>query len=195
MSQKKGSKHKHIVHKSTVALLIIDMFNTLEFSEGKKLLEQAKPVAEKIARLKFRAKKNRIPVIYVNDNFGQWQSDWAKIYEICQDEKCLGHELALALRPEEDDYFVIKPKFSAFYSTNLSVLLKEMGVKKLILTGIATDICLLFSAHDAHVRNFKIVVPKDCTAAELESQKSSALKLMKKVFKIKIEKSTALKFR
>jgi nicotinamidase-related amidase len=161
------------------------MFNTLDFPEGKRLLPPALRAAKKIAQLKSKLKRKAIPVIYVNNNFGQWRSDWAAIYEICQAKKCLGHPLAKALKPDSDDYFVLKPKHSAFFSTSLDVLLEQIGARHLIITGIAADICILFSVHDAYIRNFEVTVPADCVAAETPARKRTAIRLMKKIFKIR----------
>lgn len=184
---------KDVVHRSETVLLIIDMLNTFDFHEGHKLLKHALPVAGKILKLKQRAKVKKIPVLYINDNFDQWRSDWIAIYEKCKVGK--GQKIANLLKPQDDDYFVIKPKYSAFYSTSLAVLLEQMGARKLIITGIATDICILFSVHDAHIHGYEIVVPNDCTAAEVSSHKKSALALMQKVFAIKSPKSTTIRFR
>lgn len=147
------------------ALLILDMLNTLDFPEGETLAKRALPVAKNILRLKQRCQKQNVPVIYVNDNFGDWKSDWKKIYQKCTTEKCRGRKIAEILKPDEDDLFVLKPKHSGFYSTNLEPLLKSLNVKRLILTGIAGDICVLFTAHDAHMRDFELFIPKDCVAS------------------------------
>jgi nicotinamidase-related amidase len=151
--------------KGKKALLILDMLNELKFPEGKLLEKRARPVARRIARLKERCKKAKIPVIYVNDNFGDWNADWKSIYQTSIQENCLGKSLARLLPPEEDDFFVLKPKHSGFYSTNLDPMLKDLGVKTLILTGIAGDICVLFTAHDAHMREYDLLIPHDCCAS------------------------------
>ncbi|MGE0528347.1 MAG: cysteine hydrolase family protein [Bdellovibrionales bacterium] len=195
MSRKsKPQETKDVIHHKDTALLIIDMLNTLEFPQGRKLLAQAKPVARRIARLKDRAKKKKIPVIYVNDNFGQWRSDWAAVYSRCLAKGGLGRELAQPLEPASDDYFVLKPKHSAFYSTSLEVLLKQIGVDRLIITGIAADICILFSVYDAYVRGYTICVPRDCVASETATLKRNAVGLMKKAFKVKTPPSASVKF-
>lgn len=147
------------------ALLIIDMLNPLDFDEGKKLLKRAIPAARKIANLKERMKRKGLPVIYVNDNFGRWQSNWQAIFETCAHEDSLGRELACLLKPEEDDFFILKPKHSGFFSTNLDVLLNELQVGTLLITGIAGNICVLFTANDAHMREYNVIVPRDCIAS------------------------------
>jgi nicotinamidase-related amidase len=71
----------------------------------------------------------------------------------------------MRLRPKPDDYFVLKPQHSGFYGTPLELLLDHLSIHTLILTGFATDLCVLFTANDAHMRGFHLVVPKDCVAA------------------------------
>jgi nicotinamidase-related amidase len=173
-----------VIHRSKTVLIILDMLNSFEFPVGRKLLPHALKAARRIAALKERVHLHKIPIIYVNDNLRQWRSSWAAIFEKCTSDQALGREIAEKLRPEDDEYFILKPKNSAFYSTCLDVLLREMGAKNLIVTGIAADICVLFSVHDAHLRDYGITVPRDCVASETQVLKENAIQLMKKVFKV-----------
>jgi len=170
---------------SNSALLIIDMLNTLEFAEGRQLLRQALPAAKNILRLKQKLKGQGVPAIYVNDNFGRWKSSWEQVYEICAAQHSLGKPLAEILKPEDDDYFVLKPKHSGFFSTTLEVLLEDLKIKHLILTGIAGNICVLFTANDAHMRDFKVTVPKDCIASNTKADNDYTLRQLSKVFGMK----------
>ncbi len=86
-----------------------------------------------------------------------------------------GREIVEILRPGEDDYFVLKPKHSAFFSTTLDVLLDYLRVETVILTGIAANICVLFTANDAYMRDFHVVVPRDCVASNTEEVNRHAL--------------------
>lgn len=194
-NKKRNSKKKTSVrHDHHQALLIIDMLNTLEFEGGDKLAKRALPAAENIAILKAHAKEKNVPVIYVNDNFGQWRSDWRSVYQACAKPNCRGSELATLLRPDDDDYFVLKPKHSAFYNTTLDVLLAQLGTKELILTGIAGNICVLFTANDAHMRDFKIIVPRDCIASNTKKDDEFTIHQLDTVFDIDTRPSTNLKF-
>ena len=177
-SAKKKKRHKQV-------LLIIDMLNTLDFPEGKALAKASLPVARNIAELKKRLRKKKIPAIYVNDNFGMWQSDWKRIYDVCAAEGSTGRELALLLKPDEEDFFITKPRHSAFYSTNLQVLLEDFQTDSLILTGIAGNICVLFTANDAHMRDYEIWVPANCIASNTKADNNYALRQLKEVLKIK----------
>ena len=175
-----------------VALLLIDVINDLAFDGGEELLVQARPMAQAIAELKQRAYQANIPVIYVNDNFGHWRSDFQTIVEYCMRPGVPGRETTAMLRPGQDDYFVIKPRHSAFYQTSLDLLLKYLKVRKLILTGMAADMCVLFTANDAYLREFEVIVPADCCAAESETYRRQSLDLVERVLKADITPSTEL---
>jgi nicotinamidase-related amidase len=135
-------------------------------------------MARTIAELKRRAKALAIPAVYVNDNFGRWQSDLNQVLEHVLHDGVPGQPLAEILHPERDDYFVLKPKHSGFHSTTLDVLLAHLGASTLILTGIAGNFCVLFTAHDAYMRDFRLLVPRDCTASEDEADNRHALEHM-----------------
>lgn len=164
-----------------VALVLIDFINPMMFEGGERLLEHARPAAEAAARLKAGARAAGVPVIYTNDNFGRWQSDFHSVVEHCTAEHIRGHPVARLLRPDEDDYFVLKPKYSAFFHTTLETLLRHLGVETLVLTGLATDICVLFTANDAYLRNFRILVPEDAVAALDERQTEQTLAYLRRV--------------
>ena len=174
--------HGSAPDKSNTALLLIDVINDFEFPEGEELLRLAMPVGKNIAALKKRAKAAGIPSVYVNDNFGRWQSDFKKIVSHCRDAR--GGEFVQMLLPDEDeDYFVLKPKHSGFYSTTLHLLVTHLNAKNLILTGIAGNNCVLFTANDAYMRDFKIFVPSDCVVSNTEVENAHALKQMENVLK------------
>jgi nicotinamidase-related amidase len=192
MPAKNPDLHGNVPESSPVALLLIDVINDLEFPGSEELAAQAVPMAKRLAELKRRAKAMRIPVVYVNDNFGRWQSDFNRVVEHCLSDGVRGEELARILQPEEDDYFVLKPKHSAFYATTLDTLLQYIGARTVILTGIAGNICILFSANDAYMRDFNLFVPSDCTVSNTEEENANALEQMKKVLKADITPSTEL---
>lgn len=164
----------------TPAILLIDVINDLNFPKGRKLLEHALPAARKLVHLKQRAKAAGVPVIYVNDNFGRWRSDFRHQVSHCLRENCLGRDLALLLPPNERDFFVLKPKHSGFYSTTLDILLKSLGVDTLILAGFASDICVLYTANDAYMRDYRIIVVSDGVAAEEPEWNRIALAQMRR---------------
>jgi nicotinamidase-related amidase len=183
--------HGSAPDKSNAALLLIDVINDFDFPEAEQLLRFALPAAKNIAALKRRAKDAGIPVIYVNDNFGRWRSDFKKIVAHCRDES-RGKPIVELLLPDEDDYFVLKPKNSGFYSTTLDLLLIHLGARNLIITGIQGNNCVLFTANDAYERDYKIFVPSDCTASNTEEQNEHALKQMQTVLKADVSNAKEL---
>lgn len=147
------------------ALLLIDVINKFEFPRGDELFAQAINIAPNIAALKKRACAAKIPAIYINDNFGRWQSKFDEILGRCLEKDVRGRSFVKQLIPEEHDYFVLKPKHSGFYQTPLELLLKHLGTQRLILTGVSTNSCVLFTANDAYMRDLQLAVPQDCVAA------------------------------
>ncbi|MGI8917400.1 MAG: cysteine hydrolase family protein [Pyrinomonadaceae bacterium] len=137
MPVKSKDLHGNVPDQSGAALLLIDVVNDFEFEGGEKLLPVALPVGKAIAELKRAAKRAGVPAIYVNDNFGKWQSDLNKIVSHCLEDQVRGKAFVEIVLPDEDDYFVLKPKHSGFYSTTLEILLEHLGARSLILTGIA----------------------------------------------------------
>jgi nicotinamidase-related amidase len=192
MPAKNEDLHGNVPDKADVALLLIDVINDLEFDGGEQLIKYALPAAKKIAALKRRASQSGIPIIYVNDNFGRWQSDFSKLLKHCLEDDVRGQPLAELLKPEEDDYFVLKPKHSGFFSSTLDTLLEYLQAKTLILTGFAGDICVLFTANDAYMRDFNMVIPSDCVASNDPENNRYALTLMERVLKADTTPSTEL---
>jgi nicotinamidase-related amidase len=184
--------HGSAPDRSPVALLLIDVINALDFDNGERVLEQALPMARAIAELKRRARAAGIPVVYVNDNYGRWQSNFERMVDHVLQDGVPGRPIVELLRPEDDDYFVLKPKHSGFFSTTLDTLLEYLGPRTLILTGIATDMCVLFTAGDAYMRDFYVVVPEDCVAAAGAEASERALELMRHVLKVDTTPSTRL---
>lgn len=186
------SDEREAVTRSKTALLLIDVINDMDFEGSESLVRLAEPMARRLRALKKRARAAGIATIYINDNFGQWRSDFRAIVAHCVRAKSPGRNVARMLKPDAKDYFVLKPKQSAFYGTTLDTLLRDLGTRKVILTGVAGDNCVLFSANDAYMRDLKLIVPSDCIASETEAENQYALQLMKKVAKADIRPSTEL---
>jgi nicotinamidase-related amidase len=181
--------HGSAPERSSTALLLIDVINDLEFPGGEALFRHAERAAPKIAQLKARARAAGIPAIYVNDNFGKWRSDFRRLVAHCVDQNCRGSAVVAQLIPDEQDYFVLKPKHSGFYASALNILLKHLGVRHLILTGFATDNCVLFTANDAYLRDYRLSIPSDCVAAESTKAHARALEQMEQVLKADLTRS------
>lgn len=195
MPAKNQDLHGSAPDKCETALLLIDVINDLEFPEAEAMVGDAVKMAKNIRRLKLRARKAGVPVIYVNDNFGKWQSDWRRTVEHCGSSKVRGHDVVQILKPAKDDYFVLKPKHSGFFSTTLETLLRYLDAKTLILTGIAGNFCVLFTANDAYMRDFELVVPQDCCVSNTPRENDEALGLMRKFLKADTRPSDELELR
>jgi nicotinamidase-related amidase len=175
--------HGNVADASRAVLLLIDVVNDFEFEGGEKLLELALPVGQQIAQLKRRAVETGIPAIYVNDNFGIWRSDLNRIVSHCTEDNVRGKPFVELVLPTENDYFVLKPKHSGFYCTALELLLEHFGATRLILTGIAGNNCVLFTANDAYMRDFELFVPSDTTVSLTVEDNEYALEQMADVLK------------
>jgi len=164
-----------------VALVLIDVVNGFDFEGSEQLASDARAAAPRILALRRAAHAASVPVIYVNDNFGRWRSDFHAIVAACSDPSQPGSEVSRLLAPEERDYFVLKPRHSGFYCTALELLLERLKVETLVLVGFATNICVLYTASDAHMRGYQVIVPSDCTASNTPELTRQALEHMRLV--------------
>jgi nicotinamidase-related amidase len=177
------------------ALLLIDVINDLAFDGSDALVAEAEPMARRVAALKRRATAAGIPTIYINDNFGQWRSDFRQTVAHCIKPSSPGRLVSQRLRPTSRDYFVLKPKHSGFFDTTLDTLLNALRIRRVILAGIAGNICVLFTANDAYMRELKIYAPADCIVSNTATDNAYALRQIDTVLKGNLAVSTRLTFR
>ena len=180
---------------SRTALLLIDVINPFDFPRGRAFARRALPSARKIGRLRERAHRVGVPVVYVNDNFGKWRSDFKAIVAACSQPDSPGAAIAELLRPGPDDFFVLKPHLSGFHETPLDLLLQTGEVETVVLTGYAADDCVQITAAEAHMRDYRVVVPSDCVASEQDSERRHALAKMKKFFDATVSTSGRIRLR
>jgi len=195
MPAKNHDLHGNVPEKSSIALIMVDVINDLEFEGGDALLQNAVPMAKRLAALTSRARKAKVPVIYVNDNFGKWRSDFREVLDHCMNDDVRGREVARLLAPEKSDYFVLKPKHSGFFSTTLDTLLDYLHVDTVIIAGLTTDRCVLFTASDAHMRDLNIIVPRDCCAADSAQHHDDAITMIERVLGADVKSSDEVDFR
>jgi nicotinamidase-related amidase len=167
---------------ATAALLIIDMINPLDFDGAAPLAEAAAGIIEPILKLRSAADAAGLPIVYVNDNHGEWHAEPSQIVDDLVASDRPGSAMAERLRPRRSDYFVTKPQLSGFYATTLAALLPRLGVSKLILVGIAADLCVLLTAADAHMREYALWVPSDAIASDSAQRAAWAVDIMKTKF-------------
>jgi nicotinamidase-related amidase len=170
---------------SETVVLLIDVINPFEFEDWQKVVGRAEQIAAPARELKRRAREAKVPVIYVNDNFGQWRSNAQRLVDYSL-EKGNARKLVGSVAPDPDDYFVLKPMHSGFFETPLSLLLKDLRAHRLILSGLWTNSCVLFTAHDAYMRDFHLSIPEDCVAACSDEDQRYALNQMKTILKAEI---------
>lgn len=177
--------------RSTRALVLIDFINPLDFPGGEKLAPPALRAARATARLRDRLDADKVAVLYANDNYGVWQSDFHSLVTQCIGRQDESGRIARMLAPRPTDLTLLKPRHSAFFATPLELLLDEIGAKELILCGLAADMCVMMTAADAFLRNYEVWVPSDCTAAETTKAKAEAIRYMKNILRCDVRPSTA----
>lgn len=175
------------------ALLVLDMLSEFRFPKWQPVLRAALRIAPRIATLTARARKAGVPVIYVNDTAGKWESDQGAFVERCADERARGAALTVQVLPQEADFFIFKPKHSGFYATPLAELLHSGHVEELILCGSTAHQCVLFTAMDAFVRDLRLVVPRDCLAAPTPEQTRHALFILKHALQARVAPSRSVR--
>jgi nicotinamidase-related amidase len=173
------------------ALLIIDMISEMDFGGAEAMRDETRRAADAIVALRDAADAAEMPVIYINDNFGEWHSERSRLVERAL-AGAVGRETVERLIPRDGDFFIIKPQFSGFYATNLPVLLPKLGVDSLILTGISADICVLFTAADAHMRDYRLWVPEDAVAAGIPERRHWAIEIMRQSMKAEVRPTAEL---
>ena len=171
-------------------LLLVDFLNFMNFDSAKALAPDALRAARRARELKRRLARSRVPVIYANDNFGHWESDIHAIVQTCVARGGASRKLAEMMAPERGDHSVLKPRHSAFFGTPLEFLLKDLGAGRLVVTGLTTDSCVMFTAHDAYVRGYKLWIPSDCVAAARPQYTRASLEHMRRVLKASTVRST-----
>jgi nicotinamidase-related amidase len=180
---------------SRTALLIVDVINPLDFAGGAAFVPKALRIARAIDRLARRARSAGVPVIFVNDNFGRWRSDIEGLIDFVARPTNPGAALVKVLRPDGRDFVVLKSTLSGFYQTPLDAMLRMGGVRQVVVTGLVTGNCVLLTAADAYMRDYKVIVPSDCVTDQTETKQAAALTKLADVMKATVRPSSRLRFR
>ena len=167
-----------------IALLVVDMISCWDFPDANKLLIGARHIAPRIAALKARCRRARVPVIYANDNRGRWRSDFPTLVETSLERGGQGAAITQELEPARDDYFVLKPSHSAFFGTPLELLLRYLEVHRIAITGVASDQCVLSTALEARMRSLEVIVPRDCVATQSAARNRAVLRQLGDVHRV-----------
>lgn len=174
---------------SPTVLLLVDFINPLDFDGGDALAPSARTAAHATARLRRQALRSGVQTVYANDNYGVWRSDFKALWSRCRAMRGAAGEIARLLKPMRNDLTVLKPRHSAFYATPLDLLLQRLKCKRLVVTGLAADNCVMFTAMDAYLRGYALWIPEDCVAAERDDTKASALQHMRRTLKASVRAS------
>jgi nicotinamidase-related amidase len=172
------------------ALLVVDMLNDYDHPDSEPLMESAQHVVPVIERLVAEARERDLSVVYVNDNHGDWTAGRPELVEAARQGR--GRSLVDPIVPAADTPLVIKARHSIFYSTAAEYLLRQSGSDRLILTGQVTEQCILYSALDAYVRHFEVVVPRDAVAHIHEDLADAALRMMERNMRAHIDTADGL---
>ena len=179
--------------RSRMALLLVDVINPFDFDGGAAFARKAERVARAIERLRARASAAGIPVIYVNDNLGKWRSDANALVDFCTRPGMPGAPIVERLRPRKTDYVILKATLSGFYDTPLETMLRLGAVKTVIVTGFAADNCVLFTSADAYMRDYRLVIPRDCIGSKTTEAHRRAVRTMIELFDAETGPSTGLR--
>ena len=166
------------------AVLVIDMLN--DFVKGALKCERAIRIIPNIKRLLEKAREKNIPCIYLNDAH---LPDVDKEFDIWGPHAVVGTEGAKVieeLKPQPNDYVIPKRRYSGFYQTDLELLLRELKINILILTGLHTNCCVKHTACDAYLLGYEVWIPEDCVEAFTQQDHEWGLNYMKTFYKAKI---------
>lgn len=172
------------------ALLVIDMLNTFDFEGAEQLIRATEAIVEPINHLRAAARAADLPVFFVNDNYGRWHDERSDLIAWLTRDGAAGREIVERIAPRDDEFFVVKPEASGFYATTLPALLPRLGVSSLVLTGVAAEMCVQFTAADAHMREYPLWVPRDAIAGATPERASSALEIIGGSIKADIRPTT-----
>jgi nicotinamidase-related amidase len=179
--------------KAKTALILVDTINGFDFPGGAAFARRSLGVARAIAALRERATRARVPVVYVNDNLGRWRSDVGGLIDRCRQAGMPGAPIVELLAPRPSDYVILKATLSGFYQTPLDSMLRLGGVRRVVLTGFAADNCVLFTAADAYMRDYRLDVPRDCIGAKSAAALRRALTTMEELLDVRTTPSSGLR--
>lgn len=168
------------------ALVIIDLFNSFDFPGGERLAQRALPAARRAAQIAAGFRASGDLVLYANDNFADWHTDFRQLVAAATAVGARGREVGEAIRPAPEDFFILKPKHSAFLGSPLDLVLQQRGVRELVLAGIAADACVLATAVDATMRDYRVHVPADAVAAQDAAREQAALATLRDGFALDV---------
>lgn len=179
-----STDHKHsYLH----ALLIVDLINTFSFRHGHILASKVESMLPNILYVRNLFSKNKLPIIYVNDHYKIENPTPSKVMDFCLNP--LSFNIINEIKPSDNHFFVFKNNYSGFYQTNLDDLLKKLKVTHLIILGVAGNRCVLFTANDAFMRDYNVIIPIDAISSVTDYDHEISIYMMKDILNAKMIKS------
>jgi nicotinamidase-related amidase len=166
------------------AVIVVDMLNPYEHEDADRLVESVEHAVEPIGDLVERATGEDVEVIYVNDNYGDWNSSQEELAQAALNGR--RPDLVEPILPPDDADFVVKARHTIFYMTPLEYLLAQREIGHIVLAGQVTEQCILYSALDAYVRHLEVSVPTDAVAHIHEDLAQAALKMMERNMRVEL---------
>ena len=160
------------------AVVVVDMLNHYEHEDADSLIPSVRETLPAICELLARARESDVPIVYVNDNYGDWSAYRPQLVERALRGRA--PELVEPIAPPPDAGFVVKARHSIFYQTQLEYLLRQEEIERIVLVGQVTEQCILYSALDAYVRHFAVAVPRDAVAHIHEDFAEASLRMMER---------------
>jgi nicotinamidase-related amidase len=169
------------------AVVVVDMLNHYEHEDGDRLVASVRDALPAMRQLLARAREQDVPIVYVNDNHGDWSACRPELVE----RALLGRaaELVEPIAPSPDVGFIVKARHSIFYQTQLEYLLRQEKIERIVLVGQVTEQCILYSALDAYVRHFAVAVPHDAVAHIHADLADAALRMMERNMRADVAKA------
>ena len=196
MNEKASNENERVVvNPVETAVLVVDMQKDFCYEDGALFVGDAvRRIIPNIKALLEDARRKGLPLIFTQDWHSPEDDEFAVWGRHCV-EYTRGAELIDELAEVEERAFVVrKTRYTAFFETELEAHLREKGIKKLIIVGVATNICVLHTAIDASLRGFEIIIPEDCVAALSDYEQEYSLYHIKNVLKGIVTSSDALTF-
>ncbi|MFZ0385226.1 MAG: isochorismatase family cysteine hydrolase [Solirubrobacteraceae bacterium] len=162
----------------STALIVIDMLNRYDHDDAEPLLASVREIVPRLTRLVEHARQTNVLTIYVNDNHGDWTAGRARLSQWALDGA--DRSVIEPILPRDDVPFLVKARHSVFYETQLEYLLRQQHIDRVVLCGQVTEQCILYSALDAYVRHFQVVVARDAVAHIHEDLAHAALRMMER---------------
>jgi nicotinamidase-related amidase len=160
------------------ALIVTDMLNHYEHEDADKLVASVEEVLPNMVALRDRADEEGVPVIYVNDNHDEWESNRQRLVDGALDGA--RPDLVEPILPRDDDLFLSKTRHSIFYATPVEHILSQEDIDRVVLVGQVTEQCILYSALDAYIRHIDVVVPRDAVAHIFEDLAEASMTMMER---------------